>query len=104
MRPVWTDAVPAGLKSGDTNCGRQPRIATLPLTTSSSPGRSRRSTKRRPNQIASALPVSSASWAITRCGRRPNPGSTFTSVTRTFADCFSSATRSPSGRRSLKSS
>jgi hypothetical protein len=49
------------VNSGEVNCGRQPRSATLPLTTISIPLRSRVSTKRRPNQIASALPVSSAS-------------------------------------------
>ncbi len=53
---------------------------------------------------ASAVPVSSLSCAITRCGRRPNPGSMRTASTVTRADCFSSGTSSPSGRSSLKSS
>ena len=106
-RAVWTESRPTGLNSGDVNCGRQPRSPSpCPRRSPRRPAGSRRSTNRRPNQIASALPPSSSlSWAMTRCGRRPKPGSTRTASTRHAGRLLLVRARArASGRSSLKSS
>ena len=68
--------------SGLSRVSRRPKCLTLPDTTTSAPTGSRRSMKRRPNQVASMLPVSSSSRAIVRWIRPRKPGSTRTSPTR----------------------
>ena len=68
--------------SGLSRVSRRPKCLTLPDTTISAPTNSRRSMKRRPNQVASMLPVSSSSRAIVRWVRPRKPGSTRTSPTR----------------------
>ncbi len=72
--------------SGLSRVSRRPKCLTLPDTTISAPTNSRRSMKRRPNQVASMLPVSSSSRAIVRWVRPRKPGSTRTSPTVAWAE------------------
>ncbi len=93
--------------SGSSNTSENPRRFSLPDTMSSSPARMRRSMNRRPNQAASAVPVSSARNAVVTCTRRRQVCWTRTSVTRTRADTTvpsATACRSPSVRSSRRSS
>ena len=57
--------------SGLSRVSRRPKCLTLPDTTTSAPIGSRRSMKRRPNQVAWMLPVSSSSRAMVRWVRPP---------------------------------
>ena len=85
----------------------RPKCLSLPETMISAPGNSRRSMKRRPNQVASTEPVSSSRTAIVRWIRRRNDGSTRTSTTWTRAlTTVPSSTQpsSPSWRISRRSS
>src|SRR5436190_2577113 len=109
MRPTWSSSSsrPTGWKSGLSIVSFRPNRLSLPETMISAPGWRRRSMKRRPNHVASMLPVASSRAAIVRWIRRRNDGWTRTSATRTRAlttvPSFTQ-TSSPSSRISRRSS
>src|SRR5436190_3958172 len=109
MRPTWSSSSsrPTGWKSGLSIVSFRPNRLSLPETMISAPGWRRRSMKRRPNHVASMLPVASSRAAIVRWIRRRNDGWTRTSATRTRALTTipsSTQTSSPTWRISRRSS